>query len=435
MTSTEAPEQRPTDPELRAELPARPGAGWQLTLHRRSFAATLPWDATIITELLRARGRRLDLQLNKPAQLTFTLDGRGAPASLINELQHDVIAWRADERVPGATVPYFLGVIGQSEDELTEQRHSVIFTAHDYFAMLMRRSTTFGTYQLFNNYGSSMAGNLVDMAGDTAGTAIAGNARFGISAHLPISIRLCNPDGSQRAIGGNGEPLRQRSYPGNAIYGELIDQLANVVQGFDYDCVPVPSGAGQGVWLRAFYPQQGITRPGPALVYGGSVVGLTRTVNAADYANYVRVVGDNQSTDANAAQLAAERFNADANAPAPTVGLWQTPQQSPDVNQQATLDEEAAGALATMGVLMPSYTLTLRRGFYSEGLFQMGDTLPLIVQSGRLNVNTAVRVVGLSFIMGDDGTEDVEVVVGRPVGKLTDNWTTVQRDVGALGRR
>jgi predicted histidine transporter YuiF (NhaC family) len=65
----------------------------------------------------------------------------------------------------------------------------------------------------------------------------------------------------------------------------------------------------------------------------------------------------------------------------------------------------------------------------------MGDTVPLIVRSGRLNVNTTVRVVGIAYTIGDDGDENVEVTIGRPTMKLSHLLTKTQREVDALARR
>ena len=65
----------------------------------------------------------------------------------------------------------------------------------------------------------------------------------------------------------------------------------------------------------------------------------------------------------------------------------------------------------------------------------MGDTLPLIVQSGRLNVNTTVRVMGLSFEPNDDGDEIVTLTVGRAPTSLVDILGAQAADIRALSRR
>jgi hypothetical protein len=84
---------------------------------------------------------------------------------------------------------------------------------------------------------------------------------------------------------------------------------------------------------------------------------------------------------------------------------------------------------------MPTYTLTLAAGFYYDKAFAIGDTLPLIVQSGRLNVNTALRVMGIAFETTDDGTELVTLTVGRAPTTLVDMLGDQAADIRALSRR
>ena len=102
------------------------------------------------------------------------------------------------------------------------------------------------------------------------------------------------------------------------------------------------------------------------------------------------------------------------------VGLWQRAESASDVSIQSTLDDQAAGDLAYSGVLIPSYTLGLRPGTYHEGFVNMGDTVPLVIRSGRLDVTGSVRVVGFAFDIGEDGAEDVTLSVGRPLTSLVD---------------
>jgi hypothetical protein len=105
------------------------------------------------------------------------------------------------------------------------------------------------------------------------------------------------------------------------------------------------------------------------------------------------------------------------------------------VNLTATLAQRAQGDVALSGVLTPVYTLTLRPGTYTFGAFGIGDTLPLIVNSGRLAVNTTVRILGITWNVGDDGQEDVTLTVGRPPTTLANLLAANNRDVNALNRR
>ena len=412
--------------------PVPPGRDrWRLTLHRRQFSDT-PWESTLITELPSARGRRLDQQLNSSATLTFTLDGQSDPAALVQELAHDVVAWRWDD-AQGKDIAYFRGIISQSEDQLSEQSHSVTFTAHDYIAMLTRRFVTANVTFAATDQDSIVAA-LLNNARAVFSTP--GTTSFAPGSYLPVrQVQVAGDGVTSRGPSGQ---TRDRTYAGSQQIGSALDDLAHVIGGFDYDVVPAWrfGGTDQYDWFRIFYPSQGVIRTEPVLEYGGKIASVTRSINSGDYSNFERVLGNNGSVDPNAAQLYSERWNSDSNNVTVTpLGLWMDAQNNADVSVQATLDQAAAGALNLNGLLVPSYTLTLAPRTYRDGLVNMGDTVPVVIRSGRLNVNTTLRIVGLSFDMGDDGEEDVEVTVGRPLNSLVDLLTATEADVNALARR
>jgi hypothetical protein len=169
------------------------------------------------------------------------------------------------------------------------------------------------------------------------------------------------------------------------------------------------------------------------LAYGTNVSTIDRTVAAADYGNYYRLLGDNGGA---AAQLFAETWTDEAIHPDPTrLGLWQLWDNASDVNQQATLNEQVAGLLAQSSVLQPAYTIGLRPGTYTWGSPRMGDTVRLVIHTGRLDVDTGVRVVGITYDIGDDGDENVELEVGRPRMKLPTIIRRGQKTADALARR
>jgi len=171
-------------------------------------------------------------------------------------------------------------------------------------------------------------------------------------------------------------------------------------------------------------------------VYGSTVSTVTRNLDSADYANYQRNVGNNGSADPAAAQLFGEAWNADANnVTVATQGLWMNGSNASDVVLKQTLMDKANGDLGRSGLLIPHYAVGLRPGGYSWGNPNMGDVVPLIIQSGRLNVNTTIRVVGITYDIGDDGQEDVQLVLGRPDTTIADIFGSTDRDVDALARR
>jgi hypothetical protein len=270
----------------------------------------------------------------------------------------------------------------------------------------------------------------------TAMTSSSGQS-FGAGSFLPLQTARRNPDASQRTVASGQR--RDREYLGSQNLGEALSNLAAVVNGFDWDVLPGGAGLDE---LRIFYPYQGVQRFDMALVYGSNVSALTRSVNSGDYANYWRVLGQGSEDT----QVFAEAWNIDTtDITVSGLGLWQSGDNASDVSIQSTLDEKAGGVglvtnpsggdLGDSSILTPSYTLTLRPGAYGWGSPNMGDVVPLVVRSGRLDVATDVRVVGLTYDVGDDGDENVELTVGRPLRTLTQLITAPVADVNALARR
>jgi hypothetical protein len=404
---------------------------WRLTVHRRDFAAAAYARATGITELVDARSRRLELALNTPATLTFTIDGHSPSAGFIQELTTEVMAWRWDPELAADRL-MFRGVVTASEDVVSETTHSVNFTVYSYLAVLSRRYLTNATDW------TQTGRDQDDWVGDLLAKAVAVTSSGGTSlapgSHLPLVLELANPDGTVRST--KSGRLRDRTYQGQQPIGTAITDLGACLDGFDTDVRPAADSDGTD-YLRIYYPSQGVSRRDVVLAYGSSVAGFTRSVNSADlgYANYVRTIGDSGGTEG-APQLWAERSNADANDVGRIpVGLWMAATSESDVKVKQTLQEKADGVLEDAGVLVPSYSLTLRPGWYRPDTPAMGDTVPLVISSGRLHVSATVRVQAIRFAIGDDGQEDVELDVGRPRLTLSALFRQTKRDVDALARR
>jgi len=399
---------------------------WRFTLHQRVYTPT-PWQQTIVAVLTDVRSRRLEQGWNAAAQLSFSIDGRSSQAALIQELATEVIAWRWDEQI-GADRPMFRGVIDHGEDTLSEQAYTINFVAHDLLGIIGRRYLT-GTVTYTQTDQDLIVANLLSLAVN----AHAGDGTsFLPGSWLAVSASITNPDGTIR--GQYSGQLRDRTYTGSTAIGQSVDDLAKVIGGFDYDIRPLFSDTVDA--LRVFYPTQGVTRSDIVLMYGATVSALTRTVASTDYANYQRVLGNNGNSDPSVPQLAAEAWDNNATpGVVGSVGLWQATDSAADVTDQATLAQKAHGDLNLSGLLVPSYSLTMRPGAYSYGNPNLGDTVPLIVLAGRLNVNTTIRVLGITYAISDDGAEDVTLTVGRPLSTLADLFTRADRDVDALTRR
>jgi hypothetical protein len=417
-----------------AELGGAPETLWRLTLHRRQFDRTSTWTQTLIGEIHYARGRRLEYVLDQATTLTFTLDGQHPMAPQVIELQTDVRAWRWDEKL-GHDVCMFRGIVYQAEDELTDSSNVIVFTAKDYIAMLERRVFT-GRFDVRNMDQDDIAEFIINQSSSVAAS---NGHSFYPGSQLPLHAALVNPDGSNRVVkSGFG---RDRSYIAGALMSDMFTELSNVIDGFDFDILPsaAPGNTQATDALRIFHDHarildQGVIRTDMLLNYGSNVAGVTRTVSSSDYSNYWRTVGMvPEGAPEGAAPLYAEAWNDDS-AVAP-FGLWMGTDNAADVSIQATLNAQAQGNLNQFDVLTPTYSLTMRPGAYTYGNPNMGDIVPLIIKGGRLNVNTTERIVGINIDIGDDGNEDVELIVGRPYETLPKLLKKTNKDVAALTRR
>lgn len=415
--------------------PVPSGRGrWRLTLAQRDYAAGTVFSQRIVADLLDARSRRLEQQLNQSATLTFTIDGHSQSAVLMRELAHEVVAWRWDDQT-GTDVPVFVGPICQTQDQLTEQSYTINVTCHDYVAILSRRLLT-STMNIIQQDQDAIVGQLL-----TGNWSSSSGVSLFPGANLGLATMSLDPSSAPRGLSGQ---VRDRVYTAQSNVLEQLQNLSAVVGGFDFDVRPRPSDVRS--YVRIFYPYQGILRPTPELIYGSTVSTVDRTVNSADYANYWRVLGNNGDSDPATPQLFAEAWDPNASAgQLGAVGLWASGDNESDVSQIQTLIDKAGGSglvttpsgglLGQSSLLVPSYSLGLRPGAYNWGSPNMGDVVPLIIQAGRLNVNTTVRVVAITYGIGDDGDENVELTVGRPDVTFGDIFRGRDRDIDALARR
>jgi hypothetical protein len=420
-------------------IPAGRGR-WRLTLHRRPFNDQF-WTTSLIAQLDSARSRKLVQAWDMPAVLTFDMDGRSSDCALVAELQCDVIAWRWDEN-SGADIPVFRGMVDASDDQIDEQSHVVTFTCHDYLAMLSRRMITWSMETVQNADQDTVALQFLNYA-NTLCESTDGGTVFSAGSYLPLYMEYVNPNGSNRGSTASSGITRTHPDQGNQVCLTEFDALAKLVNGFDYDIKPLCMNTDRGTEvalasathdaLRVFFPSQGVTQSGITFAYGSSVSKVQRQVTSADYTNYWRTIGNNQSA-AVAPQVYGEYWNGDANAS--TVGTFMSGDSAGSTVATTWLGSAAQGKVALYGTLVPTYVLTLTPGWYTWGAFHMGDVVPLVIQSGRLKVNTTTqRVLGITYVIGDDGQEDVEIVVGRATTTLGGMLRSQDRTVEALARR
>jgi hypothetical protein len=335
-----------------------------------TFALAAGSGGAVFAETATARSRSLTWRLVGANQAAFVLDGRGTEAALITELEDDLVVLHS-----AIAEPVFRGRIGMVQDTISPDVHTVSYTCLDYSEILRRRLVLEGDSLLhLNTAQDTIAWNLIQ---DTQART---NGSLGIT-------RGETP----------GSPyLRTRRYEAGQIIGQLIDQLAAVDNGFEWDI----DGLLQ---FNVWQPTRG-TAGGLVLDLGGTVAGLSRTKNPSGFSNVVRQTGD--------AALTAVTATSATIATDPR-GRWEANYANSDLKEQTTVADRAAWQLDQVARDPVAWSLALTQGWwypFMPGAY-LGDTATLVVDSGRLDEVVTVRITEIALRLGESGEEDVQMTV------------------------
>jgi hypothetical protein len=332
-------------------------------------------------ELTAAQSRKLTVRLTSPSELGFGLNARLPQADSIQELVTDAhVLWTSAE---GVTHRLFRGRIGATGDSGDDDSHTMTATALDYRALLKRR-------RLYSD--SQLTWTGTDQAEIALGLLTQTQARTGGALGISKAWTGVEPTGVDR----------DRTYVTGDSVGDRIQELSEVIDGFNWDITPASSSA---LALEVWYPERGNNR-GVVLEYGGMVSKFSREVQTSDYANAQRYTGEEATTPSELA--VSDLATRDE-------GRWDAVFGDTGLTTQDALDDRAEWQLDQSQVISPPYTLTLRRGTWmGPDHIWLGDTVRVIIRSGRLRVDTSIRVFEMSFTLDADGGEIVEVTLGGP---------------------
>jgi hypothetical protein len=348
------------------EMPARPTARWAV--------AVGPWRNLPDWELSRATGRKFTIRLSEPNEASFALDGTSRDADRIQELVTDVWLFREG-------VPLYRGRVGATSDSHDGSRHAVTVSSADYQAILGRRLLLEGdtlTYPQVDQ--AQLAWNLINTTQSRTGGGL----------------------GIVRGIGQTTGVLRDLVLEPGETVGHYMGLLANVRNGFEWALRPSPDTTDLA--FDIYHPSRGTDRQ-VVLDFPGAIVRFDRQVDPGQYANSIRVSGD------------------DAIAPATTTvpdiaardeGRWEAQVGDTAIKEAATLTARAQAELATASVVTPSWTVTLRRDFWGgPDHIWLGDPVLLAVKSGRLNALTSLRVQELMIDLDDNDQATISLTLGQ----------------------
>jgi hypothetical protein len=218
--------------------------------------------------------------------------------------------------------------------------------------------------------------------------------------------------------------LRDRQYELGDSIGDKIQQLSEVIDGFNWDILPI---SASGLQLQVWHPERGANR-GVVLELGGLITGFTRQVTPSDYANSIRQTG--------ADTLDAQEREADdlATQPAGRVdGIY----ADTGLTTQAAVNDRAHWQMKESQFVQPTWGSVELAADSWEGPdhIWVGDLVRLIVYSGRLQVDTTLRVFEMIFDIADDGSVSIQLTLGGRAPDLRRFRSLVERRLTTLERR
>lgn len=343
---------------------------------RYSFVLAQP-DGTEIGEITTARSRSVTLERGKADRAKVTLNARSPMGREVGEgRDRDLIVYRDGTRL-------FRGRIGAPNDSMGAKEHTVTVDAVGYRDLLRDRHLEASkSYSAVEQ--EAIAWDLIDTVQQQSG------GDLGITR------------GSDQTTG----VTRSREFAIAAQVAGKIDEIAQAADGFDWD-------VDAGLVFRVWHPSRG-TSQSRVLHYGeagGNVASVDRSPDLGRFATVVIATNRGALTP----EIAVS-------ADVATRGRWSHVEGVSDADSATTLQEQADGLLADREVLKASWTVTLsrRHPWLGRRDFDVGDTVQLVVQSGRFDLEQAVRVERIRLDVDSSDVETATVDLDRPADDLAE---------------
>lgn len=381
-------------------LTARGRTRWQLVAGPASGGHELALTA--------ATSRTYTARLTENNELSFTLDTALPQAAYLEPLSTDVhVLFTGDD---GVTREIDRLRVGQPNITIDADKARVAWTCLDYRAVLQRRI-------LYSD--ASLTYTDVDQ-GEIAWSLISyTQGKLNGSLNISKGWTGTTPTGV----------LRSPTYTVGDSVGQRIQEMSDLIGGFDWDISPTSaSGMQLGVW----FPQRGSDR-GVVIEQGGLMASGTGNVDPSAYANAIRYTGA-ESTDTTPGPTANE-LEAAGLAEMPQ-GRWDAAFGDTGLNTQQMLDDRAAWQLGWSQVARPVWTVTLRRGAWrGPDHIWLGDTVRIIAKKQGLDVDMTARVYEVAVTLDGDGTESVALTLNGPRARYAWRAREVERRLSNLERR
>jgi hypothetical protein len=315
-----------------------------------------------VRQLTEAKDRVVTWRVDGHAFAQFNIDGRSADAADIVERRDDLWIYRDGDLV-------FRGRIIGAEDFIDSTGHLTEFLAVDYRAMLTVAAKIEPTVPTFSAVDQSqIVWQLIQ-----AWQALDGGD-WGITEGLGSTSGTTRDEDDITAF----SPI-----------GEVIERLLRRDGGGEWEISPT-------LELNRWWPTRG-TVTGTVLDLNGVLSSVGRSL--PEFGNAAGANGDTTTSPV---------VSEDSDVATDERGRWTVAQSFPALSSQTTVAAKAAWLLDQAFTVEAAVTATFSpRRWDGPAHVWIGDTIELRVASGRLAVAGDRRVVEMSAVCGDDGTESI----------------------------
>jgi hypothetical protein len=352
--------------------------------------------------LSRATARTYTARLTDNSELSFTLDTDTAQAAYLQPLSTDVHVLFTDDT--GRTTEIDRLRVGQPNITIDDNKARVAWTCLDYRAVLARRLLYSGATLTYSNVDQGeIAWSLVEYTQGLPSGEL--NIAKGWVGSTPTGV------------------LRSPTFEAGDSIGQRIEEMSDLVGGFDWAVTPTSASALQlGVW----FPQRGASR-GVVLEQGGLMAEATVNEDTTTYANAIRYTG--------ADGLTAFEQDAGGLAGMPQ-GRWDAAYGDTGLTTQQMLNDRAEWQLGWSQVARPVWTVKLRRDAWrGPSHIWLGDTVRIVAMRHGLGVDMTARVYEIEVQLDGDGTEQVQLTLNGPRSRFAWRARDVEKRLTNLERR
>jgi hypothetical protein len=352
----------------------------------------------MLGEITTATSRTASWFLTDACTASFTMDAMDPRAKLIKELSTDLMLYRGNELMFRGRFTDTQDTIGSPGDTsggsagTDPSEHTVDFNVIDYRGMLAHRIVPDNAPTYIKQNQATIAWKIIDLNDDQVG-----------SWNLTKGQQIDNTNPPA--------PVRDYGPQAGTYIDQAVNDIGNLDHGFEWEIDPTMAFNTWTIPPLGNWTQLGRGQNiGMKLTYGDNVSDVQRAIDASVYANVVRYSG-NISVGSTTTDIVKEAIYTGSFG---TIGRWEIQVSNNNQNNANNLQQAALAELVKDANLIPTYQLTLTRGWWDRPQMWLGDIVTVTVHHGRLNESLQMRVTQIDLYVGDDADEEVIVVTVGP---------------------